>query len=232
MASLFQFLLVLVFAVIIGVVLAQPQQVCDGVREGLAAILEPCRSGVSACVSSQNLTALSQLFCVPNARSQFNTFLECQGQLNTDQTFASFCSGESCTREPFVDCTIDEKCYQIVNRNLGTAVYETCQCSSIDGFNQTLSNCSTNCANELQDLVDDLGCCANTIPYALRYSTCGVEGQNFQDDRIVDLFSACNVELPAPCIHIFNNSPGDHSVRLVGSVTIVLLVLVMSQLVI
>jgi hypothetical protein len=66
------------------------------------------------------------------------------------------------------------------------------------------------CANQLQQLVDDVGCCVNTALYALFFSTCNGgsdDGTDFQGvvDALNSLFNMCDVDLPASCLHPFSS---------------------------
>lgn len=178
---------------------------CDEVQNGLSQILDPCRQSVQSCVEAMDLAATSLLFCLPEARRQYNNFLECSGTIFTNQVFAALCSGANCTEGPFNECSIEEKCFEQVRLNTGVQAYETCQCNSNLTLEEILSKCSMGCAAELEQLVTDQGCCTNTTPYVLYFSTCGAQAMN-SDDAIYRLFDACNVTLLDSCYQPFQDA--------------------------
>ena len=178
---------------------------CDEVQSGLSQILDPCRQSVQSCVEAMDLAATSLLFCLPEARRQYNNFLECSGAVFTNQVFGALCSGANCTEGPFEECAIEEKCFEQVRLNTGVQAYETCQCNSNLTLEEILSECPTGCAAELEQLVTDQGCCTNTTPYVLYFSTCGVQTTN-SDDALYRLFDVCNVTLLDSCYQPFQDS--------------------------
>ena len=95
------------------------------------------------------------------------------------------------------------RCYDdpVVGRNNGTAAFEACLCSN-ESQSSTNPECPAEYAEELEQLVNDVGCCVNTGVYAYYFGTCGDspdEGTDFQANvRVLrDLFGACDVTLPA-----------------------------------
>ena len=180
---------------------------CDEVQSGLSQILNPCRQSVQSCVTAVDLDGTSALFCLPEARNQYNNFLECSGALFTNQVFGALCSGASCTEGPFAECVVGAKCFEQVGLNTGVQAYETCQCNSNQTLDEILSECPLGCAAGLEQLMNDQGCCVNTTPYVLYFSTCGAQTANF-DDAIKRLFGVCNVTLPNPCYQPFQDASG------------------------
>ena len=188
---------------------------CDLVRVGLEPVLAPCRTSVETCVSSEaSFATFTDVFCRSEARNQFNNFLDCEGRPFTDQTFGAICGGPSCAgpNQTFSQCELGEgeRCYDdpVVGRNSGTAAFEACLCSN-NSQSSTNPECPTECAEELEQLVDDVGCCVNTGVYAFYFGTCGDspdEGTDFQAnvDVLNSLFDACGVPLPATCLHPFS----------------------------
>ena len=177
---------------------------CNEVQSGLSVILDPCRQSVQSCVAATDLAGTSALFCLPEARRQYNNFLECSGVTFTNQVFGALCSGANCTEGPFAKCVIGSKCFEQVGLNTGVRAYETCQCSSNQTLDEILTECPLGCAAELEQLVNDQGCCSNTTPYVLYFSTCGVQEAN-SDDAIGRLFEVCNVTLPDSCYQPFQD---------------------------
>ena len=178
---------------------------CDDVQSGLSQILDPCRQSVQTCVEAMDLAATSALFCLPEARRQYNNFLECSGPTFTNQVFGALCSGANCTEGPFVECVIDAKCFEEVGLNTGVQAYETCQCNSNQTLDEILTECPMGCAAELEQLMNDQDCCVNTTPYVLYFSTCGSQTVD-SNDAIYRLFDVCNVTLPNSCYQPFQDT--------------------------
>ena len=178
---------------------------CVEVQSGLSVILDPCRQSVQSCVEATDLAGTSALFCVPRARGQYNNFLECSGATFTNQVFGALCSGANCTEGPFTECVVGARCFEQVGLNTGAQAYETCQCNSNQTLDEILSECPQGCAAELEQLVNDQGCCSNTTPYVLYFSTCGAQTAN-SDDAIDRLFGVCNMTLPNPCYQPFQDA--------------------------
>ena len=187
---------------------------CDLVSEGLEPVLAPCRTSVETCVTEASFATFTGVFCRSEARNQFNNFLDCEGRPFTDQIFGAICGGPSCAGpdQTFSQCEPGEgeRCYDdpVVGRNSGTAAFEACLCSN-DSQSSTNPECPAECAEELEQLVDDVGCCVNTGVYAFHFGTCGDspdEGTDFQAnvDVLNSLFDACGVPLPATCLHPFS----------------------------
>lgn len=200
---------------------------CDEVQTGLSQILDPCRQSVQSCVEAVDLAGTSALFCRPEARGQYSNFLECSGDLFTNQVFGALCSGANCTEGPFADCVVGAKCFEQVSLNSGVQAYETCQCNSNQTLDEILSECPLGCAAELEQLVNDQGCCSNTTPYVLYFSTCGAQTPN-SNDAIGRLFSVCNVTLPDPCYQLFQDESSSASVMVKTTVGLLVILLAFS----
>lgn len=194
----------------------QTQEQCELVRVGIAPVLAPCRTSVDACINAPevNFPTFASTFCPRQARNSFDSFLICEGRGFTDQIFGGICGGPSCAGpdQTFSECAPEEgqRCYNeaVVENNNGTAAFEACLCSN-SSQNSTNPECSAECARELEQLVEDVGCCVNTAVYSFYFSTCGDspdEGNNFQlnVDVLNSLFDACGVDLPATCLHTFS----------------------------
>ena len=181
---------------------------CEDVRSGLSQILDPCRQSVQTCIEAMDLAATSDLFCLPEARRQYNNFLECSGSNFTNQVFGALCSGANCTQGPFEECAIEpeDRCFEQVGLNTGVEAYESCLCNSNQTFEEILgNNCPPGCATSLEQLMNDQGCCTQTTPYVLYFSTCGSQVEE-PIDAINRLFGVCNVSLANPCYHPFQDS--------------------------
>lgn len=185
---------------------------CDDVQSGLVQILDPCRQSVQTCVEAMNLAATSALFCLPEARRQYNNFLECSGPDFTNQVFGALCSGANCTQGPFAECVFEDRCFEQVGLNTGVRAYETCQCNSNLTLDGILSDCPLGCASDLEQLMNDQDCCVQTTPYVLYFSTCGSQEED-SNDAINRLFNACNVTLPDPCYQPFQDSSSIKTVQ-------------------
>ncbi len=199
------FLAFLLSTVLAGAVHAQSED-CSGVDSGLSAILGPCRSSVSLCVTSQNLPQVSSIFCLPNARTQYNNFLECTNTTFTDQIFGAICGGENSSCASFEETADEttstpfEKCFEGVDRNDGTDVFQYCDCSVLNSPSDPKA-CPLACRESLEDFVDDVGCCSNTALYVYFFSNCDSSLSLQNIDR---LFQACNLTLPSSCLHPFS----------------------------
>ena len=187
------------------VVQNQPGGGCSSVNAGLDPILAPCRESVSRCVTAQNLTGISGLFCQPKARSDFNEFERCTNRTYSDQVFGAICGGPDCSESqgPFVDCQ-GRRCFEVVGTNEGTAAFGSCNCSTGE-LSSLLQDCPSQCRSDLQQLVDDLGCCSNSVIYVYYFSTCGNRG-NPSLDTLPRLMEVCNVTFPQPCLHTFSDN--------------------------
>lgn len=179
-------------------------QDCQSVEAGLEPILSPCRESIASCVVAQDLPGISTLFCTPEAEMQFNSFLGCTNRTFSDQIFGAICGGPSCTEGSFSNCQpgVGDRCFEQVSLNNGVAAYQACMCS-----NESLSmlQCPTNCRSELQQLVEDIGCCTNTALYVYFFSTCGFQATGASSlDTIDGLFRACDLTLPPSCLHPFS----------------------------
>lgn len=194
----------------------QSDEQCLTVRAGLQPVLNPCRESVQSCVESDiSFSMFTGLFCVDGARTQFNNFLQCEGRPFTDQIFGAICGGPNCAGDqPFSACqpTEGERCYDeaVVSRNLGAAAFDACLCSN-ESQSSTDPECPAECGAQLQELVEDVGCCVNTALYSFYFSTCGDSdggGTDFQApvDILNSLFDACDISLPASCLHPFSSS--------------------------
>ena len=191
------------------------QDDCNLVRVGIDPILAPCRTSVEACVEDgADFERFSTIFCRGEARFQFENFLRCEGRPFTDQIFAGICGGPSCAgpNQTFSECApgVGERCYEdaVVSRNNGTAAFEACLCSN-DSQASANPVCPAECAQELERLVEDVGCCVNSAVYSFYFGTCGDspdEGTDFQANVCVlsSLFVACDVTLPESCLHPFS----------------------------
>ena len=195
---------------------------CGEVQSGLSQILDPCRQSVQSCIMAVDLPGLSALFCLPEARNQYNNFLECSGTLFTNQVFGALCSGANCTEGPFAECEVGERCFEQVGLNTGVQAYETCQCNSDQTLDEILRECPLGCAAELEQLMNDQGCCLNTTPYVLYFSTCGAQIAN-SNDAIERLFGVCNVTLPNPCYQPFQDTPSASAMPVNVTVGLVML---------
>lgn len=194
----------------------QTAEECAGVNSGLAPALSPCRQSVTSCVENEelNLGQISGIFCSEAARRQYSNFLACEGLFGegfTDQIFGAICGGPNCTiGQSFSSCRPAEgdRCFEgVVDVNDGSAAFEACLCS-----NQSQSSaspwCPTECAIQLQQLVRDVGCCLNTVVYSFYFSTCGDSdglAAGASVTVINNLFNACNLTLPASCLHPFSS---------------------------
>jgi hypothetical protein len=190
----------------------QSEEECAMVGIGLAPVLAPCRQSVPACVAI-GLDQFTPAFCSESGRGPFDNFLACERRPFTDQIFGAICGGPSCAGadKSFSECgSLDGmRCYDndVVSQNNGTNAFEACLCST-EGRN---ASCPMDCANQLQQLVDDVGCCVNTALYSLFFSTCNGgsdDGTDFQGvvDALKSLFDMCDVDLPASCLHPFSIS--------------------------
>ncbi len=193
---------------------------CDSVRTGLEPALEPCRSSVTECVNSPSfdLVRVGALLCEPVQEGQFNNFRTCTNRSFTDQIYATICSGANCStaqqQSSFFDCEIPdrERCYNVPEINNGDAAFTACMCASED---QTFSTCSAECRAELEQLVEDIGCCAHAAIYTFFFSTCGnADDVDTPLDTINALFDVCDVTLPPTCLHPFTMIPGGGSLAI------------------
>ena len=98
----------------------------------------------------------------------------------------------------------DLLCYQIVDRNNATKVFEECNCASPSPDQQCPS---VSCKESLEELVEDVGCCTNSLLYAFFLNECKVNSPGstlFTQDDLARLFVACNVTYPSACRHPFS----------------------------
>lgn len=211
--------LVLVTASLLSAGIAQDG--CETVRTGLAPALAPCRESVRSCVENEDLGFETNLraFCLEQARPLYNNFLRCEGAQFTNQIFGAICGGPSCAGEQtFASCQPEDgaRCYNdaVISVNEGGAAFEACLCSN-SSQNSSSPWCPMECADQLQQLVDDVGCCLNTAVYSFYFSTCGSsDGLAIEAPVTVlnNLFDACNIALPASCLHPFSPSSGGSTV--------------------
>ena len=115
----------------------------------------------------------------------------------------------NCTRDEdpstvFADCQqTEDRCFERVTDNDGTAAFEACMCANANQ-SSTTPTCSDECREELEQLVEDMGCCANTSLYAYYFSTCGDLGVDPSLQVLDNLYAACEVDLPDSCLHPFS----------------------------
>lgn len=184
---------------------------CEDVDEGLNPILGVCRESVRSCVQQddQDLAQFSGFFCIDRAVNAFNSFLTCTNRTFSDQIFGAICGNFNCTRDEdpnviFADCQqTEDRCFETVFDNDGTAAFEACMCSN-ESQSANSPTCSEECRMQLELLVSDVGCCVNTALYAYYFSTCGDLGVNPSLEILNTLYAACNVDLPATCLHPFS----------------------------
>ena len=175
------------------------QDDCAGVESGLTPILEPCTRSVLDCVTSQNLPGLGAIFCLPQAEMQFNNFKRCTNANFTNQLFGALCGGLECMST----CPDGAYCYDLVSNNNGTRVFEECNCASPKLDQQCPS---VGCKQALEELLEDVGCCTNSLLYAFYLNQCVVtNGTLFTQNGLARLFNACNVIYPESCTHPFSN---------------------------
>lgn len=182
-------------------------QNCQSVEAGLEPILSPCRESIASCVMAQeDLSGISDFFCIPEAEMQFNSFLSCTNRTFSDQIFGAICGGPNCIEGSFSNCQpMDgDRCFEQASQNNGVAAYQACMCSN-ESQNSSMLQCPTNCRSELQQLVEDIGCCTNTALYVYYFSTCGFQATGASSlDTIDGLFRACDLMLPPSCLHPFS----------------------------
>ena len=198
---------VYVFAALLCV--ASCQQDCPTIDAGLRPLLDPCVESVETCVIStenRDLDTFNGIFCISAAQTQYESFLRCTNQSFTDQLFGSICGGPDCATGdgPFTDCAPAQgsRCYNIALRNDATAAFESCLCSN-DGQSSSQPDCSAECAEDLQQLVDDVGCCVNGVIYAYLFNTCGDQDTDIPHLILNNLFDSCSVTLPDACLNPF-----------------------------
>lgn len=174
-------------------------QDCGLVEKGLEPILAPCRRSVSDCVIAQDLPGLSQLFCRPEAEMQFDNFNTCTNRNFSDQIFGAICGSSECKGT----CVGGEKrCFETINN--ATEVFEECMC---DSQSSSRSCPSLTCKNALQELVSDVGCCANSVLYVFYLDSCmESESTIFTQKGFSLLLEACGVPFPSSCPHLFSDS--------------------------
>ena len=197
------FTFVAIYTSAIGLV-ARGQDDCADVETGLKPILDPCTRSVAECVTAQNLKALGAIFCLPKAEMQFNNFNKCTSRNFSDQLFGALCGGSDCSGTGGACVAGDILCYQIVDRNNATKVFEECNCASPSPDQQCPS---VSCKESLEELVEDVGCCTNSLLYAFFLNECKVNSPGstlFTQDGLARLFVACNVTYPSACRHPFS----------------------------
>lgn len=213
---------VFVFAALFSVASCQVADDCATVDEGIRPLLvAPCVASVETCVTAtpdRNLTFLSGVFCIAQAQSQYDNFLRCTNQTFTDRVFGGVCGGPGCTSDPFTSCAPPEgdRCYNVAVRNNATAAFEACLCSN-DTQSSSQPECPAECSGALQELVDDVGCCVNTVIYAYYFSTCGDQDLDASLSVINNLFESCSLTLPDSCLHPFNTDSVDDGSKMLTS---------------
>ena len=200
---------VCVFAALLCV--ASCQEDCVTVDAGLRPLLDPCVESVETCVTpteNRNLDTFNGIFCISQAQTQYDNFLRCTNQSFTDQIFGGICGGPDCAigDGPFTNCAPAQgsRCYNVALRNdaTATAALESCLCSN-DGQSSSQPNCTAECAEDLQQLVNDVGCCVNSVIYAYLFSTCGDQDTDIPLLILNNLFDSCSVTLPDACLNPF-----------------------------
>lgn len=138
---------------------------------------EECRNSILPVIDlfDQNVTVGATALCTPACQSSYDLELKCVGQPVADNRTAFYC-GEN---------VMGQACYEAYQLNDGSRALAAC--SNIG------DNCTTTCANELQTLVSDVGCCVNTFVYGYL---------NAPDDCIYD---TCGIPRPGFCPHLFNS---------------------------
>ena len=170
---------------------------CLAVTNQLGMVLRSCRIGTIQCVEDPSLSLdfLNSILCVDDARTNYETFVRCQGQRFADQVFATICSGPSST-EP-TGGSGDPRCFEVVRTNPGVEAFQAC-CRNPN----VTGSCNDLCRTELQVLVRQLSCCTQTAPYVVYFESCG-DGMTLQT-----LYESCGVSLPDPCNHLFTPTDG------------------------
>lgn len=190
------------------------QDDCNNVDIGLESILAPCSQSVTECVTARNLAGLSEIFCIPKARMQFENFNRCTNGNFSNQIFGALCGGSECMGAGGICGTADMKCFEMVDVNNATEVFKDCMCDSPPSPNQNQLSCpSSTCKNSLQELVRDVGCCTNTVLYVFYLNSCvrSPSSSTFTQDGLGRLFEACDIPFPSSCPHLFSALSGSPS---------------------
>ena len=221
---------VVLFLVLVGamLLLCYAQSDCSPVEDGLEIIFEPCGNSVKECIMAKDLTGLSAIFCSDDARMLYEDFLRCSGQTFSNLVFGALCGGTSCTGVNGTCVSGDQKCFEsVLDSNNASEVFENCMCAS-----QALANgCpDSTCTSALQELVNDVGCCANSLLYSIYLDNCVESDSNiFSMNGLTTLFEDCNVTLPSSCPHPFllPNSSQQNAMRETSVMWLILLSLLL-----
>ena len=123
-----------------------------------------------------------------------------------------------------------DRCYDVATLNDGQAAFDACMCSS---ESQTFSSCSVECRDQLEQLTEDVGCCAHAAIYTFFFSSCGNANIDPPLETIDTLFKSCNVTLPPTCLHTFSAlDTGDNgSVTVTSNVVVLFFILMFIMLI-
>ena len=149
---------------------------------GLQFVGEECRNSVLPAINFltdiQNVTVprmAATAICIPACQSFYDLQVKCEGETVTDNRTSFYC-GEN---------VMGQACFEAFQLNNGSRAFAACRNNS--------DNCTQSCAEELQNLNSDIGCCVNSFAYGFL---------NAPDDCIYDM---CGVPRPGSCPHLFNS---------------------------
>ncbi len=177
---------------------------CDEITSQLTGIFTPCTVSLRQCLRMTAPATLATLLCNPSlSGSGFNAFRElvlCRGREFGDDVWATTCSVVN-----------GSKCYELMERHQDLVDNTSRECCGA-------LTCSNECQTNLQSVVDKLQCCVHTLPLKLLFQGCKLnDTSNFggsgsgngevmvPDSELEIAFSACDVEFPDHCEHLFSN---------------------------
>lgn len=149
---------------------------------GLQFVDEECRNSVLPAINFltdiQDVTVprmAATAICIPACQSFYDLQVRCEGETVADNRTTFYC-GEN---------LMEQACYEAFQVNNGSRAFAACRNNG--------DNCTQSCADELQNLNSDVGCCVNSFAYGFL---------NAPDDCIYD---TCGVPRPGFCPHLFNS---------------------------
>lgn len=189
---------------------------CGSITVQLDLILEPCATSLSACLEAAQPATLAVFLCnEEEGLLPWRELVMCRGRDFADQVWTTTCSE--------VDGV---KCYELMqnssNQQLVDGTFSEC-CGT--------PTCSESCQVRFQEMLDTFNCCVNTAPFDLLFESCSLVpegGGGSITPGLEAAFSACDVEFPEYCEHLFSNvTVDDGSGRISSSLVSVLAMLVL-----